>query len=224
MYLIVNHIPRCGGTSLKKSIYNASKENNYFKEFPVYVSQYSHANISLYEKPHLIEAIHPDTRLFFDHSYAFFIEEKFKIDVSNAYRVLTIRNPLYRIISHIHFFYSRHVEELSETVLQNYIDKFGHITIDYLTAHRNSKKSLSDKFKIAKSILKNYQFIFQVEKQKLCETFNDTNPFELHIKNYHLNTSPVDSTLEVGQKIKNFIYKNIKLEVKLLEQYYEMDF
>jgi hypothetical protein len=222
-YLILNHIPRCGGSSLKLGIYNAVRNNKYFQQAPYYISQYSHANICLYEKPHLIEAIHPETLLFADHSPAFYIEDQFKIDISMAYRILTIRNPVSRIISHIHFFYNKHINDLSEAVLNNYLNRFGHITIDYLTNYLNSQKSLNDRFKLAKSVIKKYHFIFQVEKQKLCETFNDTNPFELHIENHHANTSPIDSLLEVDQNIKNIIYDHSKLEVKLLEDYYEMD-
>ena len=223
-YLILNHIPRCGGSSIRKSIYNAIKTNNHFSQAPYYISEFSHANICLYDQPHLIEAIHPETLLFIDHSPSFFLEDIFKIPIDQTYRILTLREPLSRIVSHIHYFYNRHIDTLSEIILKNYLEKFGHMTIWYLTQHKHSNESLTKKYKIAKKTIKDYQFYFKVEDQKLCELFNDTNPFQLHIPNYHINHSPVDSSLPISQPIKNFIYKHIPLEIKLLEAYYEMEF
>lgn len=72
------------------------------------------------------------------------------------------------------------------------------------------------------SIIKDYQFLFKVEDQKLGEAFNDTNPFELHIPNYHVNASPVDSAMKITQSVKNLIYNQTKLDIQLLEDYYEM--
>lgn len=222
-YLIVNHIPRCGGSSLRKSIYEGIKSNSYFQQAPAYISQYTHANICLYEQPHLLDAIHPNTLLFIDHSPTFCIEDYFQINILEAYRALTLRHPLSRIISHIHFFYGRHIDTLSTVVLNNYLHRYGDLTIHYVTKYKYVDKSLNDKFAIAESIIKDYQFLFKVEDQKLGEAFNATNPFELHIPNYHINQSRVDSSLNISQSIKNLIYKHAKLEIKLLEPYYEMD-
>jgi hypothetical protein len=222
-YLILNHIPRCGGSSFRKSIYEGIKSNSYFQQSPAYISQYTHANICLYEQPHLFDAIHPNTLLFIDHSPTFCIEDYFNINLSEAYRVLTLRHPVSRIISHIHFFYGRHIDSLSPVILKNYLNRYGHLTIDYLTTYKYKDKSLNEKFSLAKSIIKDYQFYFKIEDQKLCEIFNDTNPFELHIPNYHLNASPVDSLLEITHSVKNIIHNQAKLEIQLLEDYYEMD-
>lgn len=222
-YLILNHIPRCGGSSLKKAIYDGIQTNTYFQQAPSYISEYTHANICLYESPHLLEAIHPETLLFIDHSPTFCIEDYFHINISDVYRAITLRQPLSRMVSHIHYFYGRHIDSLSPIVLSNYLNKYGNLTIEYLTQHKYKDKSLNEKFSLAKSIIKDYQFFFKVEDQKLCEIFNDTNPFELHIPNYHLNASPVDSSLEITQSVKNLIYNQAKLEIQLLEDYYEMD-
>lgn len=222
-YLILNHIPRCGGSSLRKSINEGIQNNAYFRQGPHYISQYSHANICLYEQPHLIEAINPETLLFVDHSPTYCIEDFFKISTDNAYRILTLRSPLSRIVSHIHFFYNKHIDELSNIVIKNYLQRFGNITIEYLTKYKYSDKSLVEKFRIAKSIIKDYQFLFKLEDQKLYEIFNSSNPFELHIPNYHINKSPIDSSIKISQNTKNYIQKNINKEIKLLEEYYEMD-
>ena len=224
-YLVLNHIPRCGGSSLRQSFFVASKTHDYFGSYPIYISGHSHGNICLYDNPHYIQSIHKDTLMFIDHSPAFFIEQAFNLNISETYRMLTIRNPIDRFISHIHFFYKQHIDSISKLSLQNQIDKFGHMTINYLTmAHNKHKdKSLNAKYKISQSLLKEYNFIFQVENQHLMEQFNSTNPFAIHIPNFHTNHSPIDSTLPVLQKTKNFIYKNIKLEIKLLEEFYEMD-
>jgi|LakMenE01Jun11ns_1017448.scaffolds.fasta_scaffold9907933_2 hypothetical protein len=224
-YLVLNHIPRCGGSSLKKSIYDGIKDNVYFQQAPAYISEHTHSNICLYEKPHLIEAIHTDTLLFVDHSPTFFIENSFKLPIEDTYRILTLRNPISRIISHIHFFYNIHINNIAEDVLINYLEQFGNLTIDYLTKCKFLDISLEQKYKEAKKIINDYQFCFQVEKQKLCEIFNSSNPFELHIPNYHINRSTIDNIIEIeiSPKIKNIIYSTIKLEIKLLEKYYEMD-
>lgn len=222
-YLILNHIPRCGGSSLKNGIFYDIKNNQYFNQAPIYISGYTHGNISLYEQSHLMEAIHPETVMFIDQSPAFFIEDTFNLQLDDSYRILTLREPLSRIVSHIHFFYGRHIDTLSETILTDYLKKFGHSTISHLTKYKYQDKSLSQQYEEAKNIIKNYQFHFKVENQKLCEIFNSSNPFELHIKNYHINQSPVDSTLNVSQKTKNIIYNEIQLEIKLLETYYAMD-
>jgi hypothetical protein len=221
-YLILNHIPRCGGSSLRQAIYNCIKTNKHFQQGPAYISNHTHANICLYEQPHLTEAIHPDTLLFIDHSPTFCIEDYFNIDLSSAYRALTLRNPLSRIISHVHFFYGRHIDSLSPMILNNYFNRYGNLTIEYLTQYKYKHKSLAEKLALAKSIIKDYQFFFKVEDQKLCEIFNNTNPFELHMANYHINTSPIDCRLKISQSVKNSIYKQSKLEIKLLENYYEM--
>jgi hypothetical protein len=222
-YLVLNHIPRCGGSSLKKSIYDGIKNNAYFQQTPAYISEYTHSNICLYEKPHLIEAIHGDTLLFIDHSPTFFIENNFKLPIENTYRILTLRNPVSRIISHIHFFYTTHINHITKDILINYLEQFGNLTIDYLTKCQFPDIPLQQKYKEAKKIIEDYQFYFQVEKQKLCEIFNSSNPFELHIPNYHINRSLVNTMAEINPKVKNIIYSTIKPEIKLLEKYYEMD-
>jgi len=222
-YLVLNHIPRCGGSSLKKSIYDGIKDNSHFQQAPTYISEYTHSNICLYEKPHLIEAIHSDTLLFADHSPTFFIENNFKLPIEDTYRILTLRNPVSRIISHIRFFYSIHINDITKNVLVNYLEEFGNLTIDYLTKCQFSDISLQQKYKEAKKIIEDYQFYFQVEKQKLCEIFNSSNPFELHIPNYHINRSTISDMTVISSKTKNIIYSTIKPEIKLLEKYYEMD-
>jgi hypothetical protein len=222
-YLVLNHIPRCGGSSLRKSIYDGIKNNFRFQQAPAYISDYTHSNICLYEKPYLIESIHPDTLLFIDHSPSFFIEDNFKIPIDDTYRILTLRNPLSRIISHIHYFYGHHIDFISENILKNHLEQFGNLTISFLTKCRYPDLSIQKQYKEAKKIIKDYQFYFKVEDQKLCEVFNSTNPFELHIPNYHINRSAIDTKVNINQKTKNIIYENIKLEIKLLERYYEMD-
>lgn len=222
-YLVINHIPRCGGSSLRKSFHDAAKNNNHFNKYPVYISSHTHNNICLHEDPYLIKSIHPDTLLFMDHSPSFFIEQSFNLDISLTYRAITIRNPVSRIISHIHFFYQNHIDTLPKVVLESYLSKYGNLTINYLTNINSSDESLKKKYSIAKKNLQEYNFIFKVEEQKLMEKFNSDNPFELHLSNHHLNKSPIDRNLHVSSKTKNIIYKHINYEIKLLENYYEMD-
>lgn len=222
-YFVLNHIPRCGGSSLRQSFYEASRNNDYFTQYPIYISNFTHNNICLYENTHLIEAIHPDTIMFIDHSINHFIEDAFHLDSDIVYRALTLRNPIDRIISHIHYFYKKHIDTLPQIVLTQYLNQFGNMTIQYLTNYKHYHKNLADKYKIAKEELENYNFIFMLENQKLGEIFTDTNPFGLRLPNYHNNKSPIDTTLTVSAKTKNIIYQHINLEIKLLESFYEMD-
>lgn len=224
-YLIINHIPRCGGSSIKQSFFQAYKYHQYFSNYPVFIPDYTHNSISLYENPQLIKAIHPDTKLFIDHSPALFLEKHFKLNIEETYRFITIRHPVDRIISHIEFFYEQPFEQLDITIIKAFINRFGNLTIEYLTngIDRYKNKSLEEKTLISIDILKNYNFIFKVEEQKLMEEFNSTNPFEIHLSNFHLNRSKIPDRKKISQKFKNIIYNNIKKEIKLLENYYEMD-
>jgi hypothetical protein len=97
------------------------------------------------------------------------------------------------------------------------------MTIEYLTNVKYKEKSLKEKYEIAIEELKKYNFIFQVENQKLCEIFNDSNPFQLHITNHHMNRSPVDSDSIIGDKVKNIICNKIKYEIQLLQNFYNTD-
>lgn len=224
-YLVLNHIPRCGGSSLKRSFFEAYKTNDYFSPYPAYISEYTHNNICLYEQPELMRAIHPETILFIDHSKSFFVEESFNLDLADTYRVLTIRHPLKRIISHICYFYKRPVEQLPVKIIKEYLQQFGNLTLEYLTDFKYVGRSTQEKLHIAMSIILEYNFIFQVEKQKLMEEFNSTNPFRLQLANYHINRATISSTNtdQLPQQLKNLIYEYIKPEIQLLENFYEMD-
>ena len=223
--LIINHIPRCGGSSLRKSFFQAYKYHKYFNNYPAFIPDYTHNSISLYENPQLIRAIHKETKLFIDHSPAFFLEKYFKLDIEKTYRVITLRNPVNRLISHIEFFYDQPIEQLDTSIIKAFINRFGHLTIEYLTNGNDEykNKSLQEKLVLSASILTEYNFIFKVEEQKLMEDFNTTNPFEIHLSNFHINRSKISNIKNISQKIKNVIYANIKKEIKLLENYYDLD-
>lgn len=222
-YLIINHIPRCGGSSLRKSFYEASKNNNYFNQYPIYIAGYTHEDVCLFDDPYLVKAIHKHTLLYFDHSPHLYIEKTFGIDTKDSYKILTLRNPVDRFVSHIHYFQKIHINNLSKETIERYISRFGHCTIQQLTNFTHKDKSLKQRLIISQSVIKEYQFIFQLEDQKLSEIFTDNNPFGLRLPNFHINRSSIDQEIKISQYVKNIIYKNMPLEIKLLENYYEMD-
>lgn len=221
-YLVLNHIPRCGGTSLRKSFFEAAKTNQYFCTYPIYISGFTHNNISLYRQQNLIDAIHKNTLMFIDHSPDSFIQDSFQLEHDLVYKILTLRNPIDRMISHISFFYNKDISSISKSLLGTLIQQYGQLTISFLTDYTHSSFDITDKLMIAKEKIKEYNFIFKVEEQKLCEIFNNKNPFSLQLKNYHLQRSN-SNFYNIEQNIKNYIYKYIKQEVELLEPYYEMD-
>lgn len=220
-YLVLNHIPRCGGTSLKKSFFEAAKTNQYFRTYPIYISGFTHNEICLYRQQNLIDAIHEKTLMFIDHSPDNFIQDSFELEHDLVYKILTLRNPIDRLISHISFFHNKDINSISKSLLGTLIQEYGQLTISFLTDYTHSSFDITDKLIIAKEKIQEYNFIFKVEEQKLCEIFNDDNPFALQLPNYHLQRS--NRNYNIKQNIKNYIYKYIKQEIELLEPYYEMD-
>ena len=216
----MNHIPRCGGSSIRKSFYDAYKNHKYFGKCPAYISEYTHNNISLYHNPELIIAIHPKTTIFIDHSYSLFIENNFNLPIHETYRILTIRNPIDRILSHMFYFYKQDIDNLSKIVVNKFIADFGNLTIDYLTKYKYTTESLKTRFNKARKELESYNFIFKTEEQILIEDFNTNNPFELHLENNHIQRTKIEYRKNISKKVIDHIKQNIPLEIKLLENYY----
>lgn len=221
-HLIFNHIPKCAGVSLRQSLYNACINHDYFSKVPIYISDYSHNNICLQQNTNLVAAIHPETRLFFDHSQSYFFESNFNINVNSAYRIISIRNPIERLISHINFFDNILITQCSYKTIKEKILQYGNLTIKYLTQYKYESQNLDQEtlFNIAVEELLKYNFIFQKEKMsKNIEEFNVANPFGLVLEEKHNNISKIQIQDISSQKL-SYIKSLMQFEILLLKNYY----
>jgi len=221
-HLVFNHIPKCAGSSLRQSLYNACSNHDYFSKVPIYISNYSHNNICLQENINLISAIHPETRLFFDHSHTYFFESNFNININSTYRILSIRNPITRLISHIKFFDNILITQCSYKTIKEKIMDYGNLTIKYLTLYKYNHQNLDTEtlFNLAIDELSKYNFIFQKEKISTnIQEFNISNPFGLVLQEEYNNVSKTQE-YEISNQKLSYIKSLLQFEILLLKNYY----
>jgi len=222
-YLIVTHIPRCGGSSFRYALNEALIDNQYFHDKHKYISGFTHADVCISYRPYLIDVIHQNTVLFFDHSYAQTFERLRDLSDDTVYKILLIRDPINRFISHIKFFHNIDLTDIDDTQAFEQIDKFGpmiqNLTTNYLTYYLAPGTKMID---AAKKQLKSYDMIIRQENPEDMLAFNDTNPFYLGVKNeYYLNSSNANYEL-LSEDIKNAIYGYVQQDYEVLEEYYSI--
>ena len=159
-HLVLNHLPKCAGSSLRHSFYEACKNNTYFSEHNIYISMLTHGNISLHRDKECIPAIHKGTKMFIDHSITNFIEDKFLLNYEKTYRIFTMRDPIKRFISHSLFFEKKHPNDLDTEELDRFIFKFGFSAIEMLSNYLYNKETIENKLEIAKKEVKKYNCKF----------------------------------------------------------------
>jgi hypothetical protein len=222
-HIVFNHVPKCGGSSLRHMFFDACINNNYFIKYPMYISSYTHSNLCLEEMPQFISTINEKTRLFFDHSKSYFFEDTFKLDITNVYRIINIRNPVERFISHLYFFDRLFPHQCSYAILKNKTKQYGHAVISYLTDYKYKEQNLDieTKYYIAKEELKKYNFIFNLNKfnQSISE-FSLNNPFGLYLQEQHINNSNL-AKIDISNKTLINIKHLIQYEILLLKDFYE---
>lgn len=220
-HLIINHIPRCGGTSIRHALAMSCKDNDYFRDNHTYISTITHGDITLSDMPVLSKAIHEDTKLFFDHSKAYVIEDLFNLNPTNCYRILLVRDPLDRLLSHLIHFYQLDINKTTIETLTKTIKPIKYLTTHYLTEYKHSEKSIAEKAEIAQQELQLYDFVFVLEKQDLIKKFNSENPFGLHIPNLHINRSKYNNgKIDIDKQILDFLKQELHLEYSLLNKFY----
>lgn len=221
-HIVFNHIPKCAGSSLRYMFYKACLNNETFSKYPMYIPLCTHENICLQEREDVIDIIHKNSKIFFDHSDAHFFEDKFSLNIDTTYRIINIRNPIRRFISHMYFFDKISPEQCSYKVLKRKIKQYGFVFINYLTHYKYyyQRLDIETKLNIAKAELEQYNFIFVLENFKDCiQQFNETNPFSLTLQEQRINLS--DSTnLRISKKVLYNIKKLIEPEIILLKDFY----
>ena len=213
-YLILNHIPRCGGSSLRNAFYEATFGK---KKFLPYISSKTHGNICLSETPELAKAIHKKTNIFIDHSDSGFIEKSFGLEDENVYKILTIRDPVDRFISHVHFFCDKKITKMHDSELDESINQFGRVFSNKLSRHMNPK-SIEESISIATKILDSYDFIFKTEDKNCYERFNDTNPLGVFLQKVEINQSKIEEN--IPDNTKQYIRDKLSSEYQVLDKYY----
>ena len=180
----------------------------------------THGNICLHLDQPCVKAIHEDTKLFIDHSISYFIEDSFNLQIKEVYRILTIRNPISRFISHCLFFEKKHPKELSTEELDYFIRQFGNLTIETLTSHKHKEEKIETKYEIAKQEIGKYDFIFVQERfEDSIKEFNSTNPFNLELENTKQNVNPNNKEL-LEDDIRKYLEEKLFLEIDLLKNHY----
>jgi hypothetical protein len=215
-------VPKCAGSSLRYAFYEASKKNDYFSRTNNYISMFTHGNICLHLDQPCIKAIHEDTRLFIDHSISYFIEDAFNLEIEEVYRILTVRHPISRFISHCLFFEKKHPKELNFKELDSLICEFGNLTIKMLTEQRyDREKTIETQHKIAKQEIEKYDFIFVQEKlADSIKEFNSTNPFNLNLENVEHNVNSKKEDFLIEDNLREYLEEKLSLEIDLLKNYY----
>lgn len=215
-------MPKCAGSSLRYAFYEASKKNDYFSRTNNYISMFTHGNICLHLDQPCIKAIHEDTRLFIDHSISYFIEDAFNLEIEEVYRILTVRHPISRFISHCLFFEKKHPKELNFKELDSLICEFGNLTIKMLTEQRyDREKTIETQHKIAKQEIEKYDFIFVQEKlADSIKEFNSTNPFNLNLENVEHNVNSKKEDFLIEDNLREYLEEKLSLEIDLLKNYY----
>ena len=212
-YIVLNHIPRCGGSSLRQSFYDATYGQ---KRFMPYISTRTHANLCLSETPDLSKAIHENTNIFIDHSDSGCIESLFNLDHEKVYRILTIRNPIDRFISHVKFFNDIDISESETNTIEELANSFGDIFTNKLSEFYKVKKQ--DRASKAKEILKTYDFIFNLDDEFCYEKFNSQNPFKIELKKHYYNAS--DKKI-VNEETRLYIKQLLSVDFDLLSEFYK---
>lgn len=210
-FFIFNHIPKCGGTSLRRSIFDGCTRNanNYFFNKSIYISTITHANICVDSDG--IGCLSTQTRLFVDHSKYMSIEKAFGIDPHKVYRCITIRNPIDRIISHNNFFSNISVEELitDENVFNKFISICGNLMQNY------TAMGITDSLEI----FKKYDFVFNASDSEISiQKFNQTNPYGFFLQNLYQNQTKKENKLEYPKELVSKIEDRIESEIQLYKK------
>jgi hypothetical protein len=219
--IIFNHIPKCGGSSFKTSLYKACLSNPYFSQTPIYISEFTHNNICLQKDNQYIPIIHNDTKLFADHSYAYFFEKTFNLDISSTFRIISIRHPILRFISHMYFFDKLNPEYCSYNILKEKTKEYGNITIDYLTYFKYGHLNLDieTKYNIAIEELSKYNFIIKSDYMNESITeLNHNNPFGLILEESRVNTNNYNAN--ISKKVLQNLKSLLQFEILLLQNFY----
>lgn len=221
-HIVFNHVPKCAGSSLRYMFYEACLNNETFSKHPMYIPLCTHENICLQERADVINIIHKNSKIFFDHSYAHFLEDTFNLNINSTYRIINIRNPIFRFISHMYFFDKISPEQCSYKILKLKTQEYGTVVINYLTQSRykNQGLDIETKLNIAKAELEQYNFIFVLENFKDCiQQFNESNPFSLTLQEQRINLSD-SNNLKISKKVLYNIKKLIEPEIILLKDFY----
>jgi hypothetical protein len=220
--IVFNHVPKCGGLSLRYMFYLACLDNKYFSRQPMYIPEYTHKTMCLQENKNIINIIHDNTKIFFDHSHSYFIEEAFNLNIEETFRIINIRNPIKRFVSHMLYFDKIDPNICSYDTLKNKTKEYGNLIINYLSLHKYSdpKIDIETRYNISCSELKKYNFIFNIDNITECiSNFNLNNPFDLKLEEQKININ-ANNNIHLSKKTLYNIKQLIELEILLLKDFF----
>ena len=158
---IFTHIPKCGGTSFRKYVYDCAISSGVQDQhlyIPGMGSVPFDKNLSQLSEEELGVVANKNLRVLANHSkYDEHIE--LGIHLADPFYYTILRNPLERFVSHYNFFYFRngldgckgiHLDDLSEEKLVHFIKKLSNIQIKYLANVKHIKSiGLRNLYKLA---------------------------------------------------------------------------
>lgn len=221
-HIVFNHIPKCAGSSLRHMLYHACLNHESLSRCPLYIPPYTHENMCLQQREDVADVIQKSTKVFFDHSSGYFFEEAFGLAPEATYRIISIRNPIHRFISHMYYFDKINPDYCSYKILKQKAAQYGLVFTHCLTDvyYHDQKLDIETRLNIAKNELAKYDFVFQVEYFREClQRFNNTNPFGLRLEEQLLNESN-SQLLDISTKTMLNIRKLLEPDIILLREYY----
>lgn len=137
------HVPKCGGTSFRKYIYQTALANQIDKEkihIPGFGGLSNDKNVSQLTKNELA-AFRASNKLVLGVHCKFGVHENHKLNMLNPFYYILLRDPVKRFVSHYNFFnwhlgYSNlkgiHLNDLDEEVLNSLLTKMSNIQLSHL--------------------------------------------------------------------------------------------
>lgn len=178
---IFTHIPKSGGTSVRKYIFDSGLENGIL---PKQIWVPGQNNIQVLNNIRILgflgAKMPEDILILADHSY-FNVQNDYYIDsLENPFYFTILRDPYERFVSNYYYFYftrgqeglkDKTLNELSEEVLDKLLDKEGHTLIRFIGNFKNDEVLPSEveekHLKVAEEhLLKSYQVFGLFDKME----------------------------------------------------------
>ena len=180
--IVYTHIPKCGGTSLRKFFAQAAVQSNLDLDNEVFIpgchGLENDKNLSQLSEEEITSLKSKKLRLMANHSKYGQIS-KIGISLSRPYHLTVLRHPVARFISHYNFFYYKlgyegcanmTLDELPEQQCQKLLNTLANLQTSYLSnIHHKKIVGMTNILKIAK-----YNLLFEFDHVGIVENIDAT--------------------------------------------------
>jgi dTDP-glucose 4,6-dehydratase len=208
------HIPKCGGTSLRKMLYNKFIQK--YSEDEIFIPEFQDININFISDNitnHNINTKNIKVVL----AHCWYNDFTYNLKVSFKHIITFLRDPVERVISHYYFFnYPKtniHMIDLSDDEFNTFVTEHGSLMCDILgilNEHKQINYNLLDK------VIDEFMFIGTLENFDECinelnniinNNLNLSGNIEIHT--YNINTNKNIKEIDI---LKNKIMPFCKLD------------